>query len=192
MITMEFEEMKKIWDAQNKETLYAINEDALYNRILSKKRTTNKITNYSEFLLIGANLGSAVFIAMINSLTKASMILYAISVWMIATALYVIIGRIQRLSGAKKIGETMLEELNLAIATATYQVRLSQVMRWNALPVGGLIVMGVWSKDNSIWFPALVGIVFILCFYASGWEHRIYKSRKNELEMLRTKLDSEN
>src|SRR4051812_47574418 len=44
MITMEFDEMKKIWDSQNNEPLYAINEKALYNRILSKKKQAHHIT----------------------------------------------------------------------------------------------------------------------------------------------------
>ncbi len=39
MITMEFDEMKKIWDAQNNQPLYVIDEKALHNRIQSKMNT---------------------------------------------------------------------------------------------------------------------------------------------------------
>ena len=42
---MEFEELKKIWDTQNNQPMYAINEEALHNRILTKKRKTNKISS---------------------------------------------------------------------------------------------------------------------------------------------------
>ena len=35
---MEFDELKQVWDSQNNELLYAINEQALHNRILSKKK----------------------------------------------------------------------------------------------------------------------------------------------------------
>ena len=52
MITMEFEEMKKIWDAQNNEILYGINEKAMHNHILSKKKQAHHITNISELLII--------------------------------------------------------------------------------------------------------------------------------------------
>src|SRR4051812_1101237 len=36
MRTMEFDEMKKIWDAQNNQPLYVIDEKGLHNRIQSK------------------------------------------------------------------------------------------------------------------------------------------------------------
>src|SRR4051794_28721596 len=43
--TMEFEEMQKIWSMQNNEALYVINEKALHNRILSKKKSASHIVN---------------------------------------------------------------------------------------------------------------------------------------------------
>jgi len=188
---MEFEEMKKIWDSQNNETVYAINEEALYNRILSKKRTTNSITNCSELLLIIVNAGSSVFITAVNSLGKASILMYTLSVWMIGTALYVIVGRISRKRAEKKFNKTMLDELNQAIVTAAYQVRLSQLMRWNIIPVGALSLIGLWGLGKPMWAFGLIAAIFILSYYASGWEHRIYKSRKRELEILKEKLNNE-
>ena len=59
---MEFEEMKKIWDSQNNEPLYAINEKALHNHIMSKKKTGYHITNTSELLLIIVNACAGLFI----------------------------------------------------------------------------------------------------------------------------------
>ncbi len=35
---MEFDEMKQIWDSQNNKLMYGIDEKALHNRILTKKR----------------------------------------------------------------------------------------------------------------------------------------------------------
>ena len=37
MISMEFEEMQKIWDEQKGETMYAINESALHKSVTKKK-----------------------------------------------------------------------------------------------------------------------------------------------------------
>ena len=37
----------------------------------------------------------------------------------------------------------------------------------------------------------LILIFFVLTGYASGWEHRIYKARKRELEILQGKLENE-
>ena len=62
MITMEFEELQKIWDSQNKRPLYVINEEALHQRILAKKSQASHITNFSELLLIAVNTGAGALI----------------------------------------------------------------------------------------------------------------------------------
>ena len=63
---MEFDDMKKIWDSQNNETIYGINEKALHNRIQAKKRKANRITNVSELLLIVTNVASGGFVLGMN------------------------------------------------------------------------------------------------------------------------------
>lgn len=45
---MEFEEMKKVWDAQNNETLYAINEDTLHRRVIQKNTEVKRMASVSE------------------------------------------------------------------------------------------------------------------------------------------------
>ncbi|HTE33337.1 MAG TPA: hypothetical protein VK666_23310, partial [Chryseolinea sp.] len=62
MNTMEFDELQQIWDTQNNKPLFAINERALHNRILSKMRKARHITNTSELLLIIVSLGVGCFI----------------------------------------------------------------------------------------------------------------------------------
>jgi hypothetical protein len=42
MITMEFDEMKKIWDAQNNQPLYVLDEKALHNRFSGKPHPKDK------------------------------------------------------------------------------------------------------------------------------------------------------
>jgi len=42
--------MKKIWDTQNNEALYAIMSVALHNRVLSKKERAGHVANISELL----------------------------------------------------------------------------------------------------------------------------------------------
>ena len=110
---------------------------------------------------------------------------------MIGTALYSLISRLSRLKMNKQFDRSMRGDLEYTIAVATYQVRLSQIMRWNILPVGALIVIGLWSSNKPVWGIGLMLITFVLAHYASGWEHTIYKSRKRDLEILQTKLNSE-
>ena len=82
-------------------------------------------------------------------------------------------------------------DLRHALSVATYQVRLAQFGRWNILPIGILILLGVWESGKSIWVVVGTLIFFVLANYVAGWESGIYKARKRELEILKNKLEGE-
>ena len=189
---MEFDEMKKVWDTQNNELFYGINEKALHNRILSKKNQAYHITNISELLSIIVNISSGCFILGINFYKQSTNIaMYCLSAWMIITALYLLVMRIRRIKGNRRLDRSLHGDLNHAISSATYQVRLSQLMRWNVVPIGVLSILGVWESNKSVWIGLGILVFFVLTNYASGWEHNIYKRKKRELEMLQQKLEEE-
>ena len=73
---MEFEEMKKIWDSQNNEVLYGINEKAMHNHILSKKKQAYHITNASELILIIANAVMGCVILGMNFISRVRIYLF--------------------------------------------------------------------------------------------------------------------
>jgi len=189
---MEFEELRKIWDAQNNQPLYAINEKAMYNLILSKKKQAYHITNISELLLIFVNLGTGLMILAMNLFKQSVNIsLYVLSAWTLATALYTLVRRNQRIKGAQQFDRSISGDLNHAISMASYQVRISQIMRWNILPIAAFTLLGLWEGGKPIWIAMVVLLFFALSYYAGGWEHNIYKRKKRELEVLKKKLDSE-
>lgn len=189
---MEFDDMKKIWDSQNNESLYALNEKALHHRIMAKKKQAYHITNISELLLISTNTIVGLFILGLNLVKQdGDMYLYLLCVWMLCSALYVLISRIRRIKGADRFDRSMHGDLHYAISVARYQVRLSLLGRWNILPVAILIILGLWSTGKSVWVALGVVALFVVTNYAARWEHNIYKSRKRELETLQTKLESE-
>jgi hypothetical protein len=189
---MEFEELQKIWDVQNNEPLYAINEQALHNRILVKKKRAYHTTNFSELLLIFVNTGTGCFILGMNFFTqKENIFMYLMSAWMLLTALYVFASRFRRIKGEDTFDRSMLGDLNHATAMATYQVRLGRIMRWNILPIGILSFLGVWGSGKPFWMAVLLLIFFAIAHYAGGWELNIYKNRKRELEILQKKLKEE-
>jgi hypothetical protein len=192
MKTMEFEEMKKIWDTQNNQALFVINERALHNRILTKKHKTAHITNVNELLLILVNAGAAIFILSL-ALAKpgGNLFLYLMASWMLVTTLYLVISRIRRRRQENRYDRTMLGDLDQAISTANYQVRLSQLMRWNSLPIGIFLLFGIWENGQKVWVLTMVLILFSFAHYVGRWEHSIYKARKRELEVLRKKLSDE-
>jgi hypothetical protein len=189
---MEFEELKKIWNAQDNQPLYAINEKAMYNLILSKKKQAHHITNISELLLIFVNLSSGIMVLGMNYFKQSGNIsLYILSAWMLGSALYTLVCRIQRIKGNKEFDRSMSGDLGHAISVATYQVRISQIMRWNILPIAALTVLGLWEGEKPIWIAIVVTLFFALTYFAGGWEHSIYKRKKRELEILQKKLDTE-
>ncbi|MEO7991992.1 MAG: hypothetical protein ABI663_20745 [Chryseolinea sp.] len=191
-MTMEFEELRRIWDSQNNKSLYVIDEQALHNRIMSKKKQARHITNISELLIIIVNLGSGSFALAVNLFNQHSnMYLYILSAWMFITAFYLIISRVRRVAANKLFDRSMRGDLQHAISVATYQVRLSQMMRWNILPMGGLTAMIVYAGGKSIGVAVAFMAAFAIAFYLSRWEHNIYENKKRELEILQHKLNVE-
>jgi len=189
---MEFEEMQKVWMADKQEAVYVINEKALHNRVISKKNKTQFITNVSELLLIIANVCAAGFILGVSLLnSNTNVFLYITAAWMLITSVYVLAHRMRRLNEQPKFDRSIREDLQHAIDTATYQVRLSKIMRLNILPIGVLSILGIWKGDKSLWLAIGMLVFFVLVYYASGWEHGIYKNKKRELELLQNKLEKE-
>jgi len=186
---MEFDEMKMIWDSQNNELLYGINEKALHNRILSKKKQAQHITNISELLLIVVNIcvGCLIF-GMTLFKQSGSVYMYISSAWMFASGAYVLLKRIRRIRGNNRFDRSMHGDLNYAISIASYQVSLSQLGRWNILPIGIFIFLGILEGGKSIWIAVGTVMLLALANYVAGWEHNFYKGRKRELEILQNKL----
>lgn len=190
---MKFEEMKTIWDSQNNEMLFGINEQAMHKLIHSKMKKGKHITNISELLWIAVNIVAGSFVLGITLFKgNENIFMYLLSAWMFGTAFFLLASRVRRIGASKKFDRSMLGDLEHAISVATYQVRLSFLGRWNILPIGSLVALGLWDSGKSMWILAAFIIFFILTNYASGWEHRIYKGRKKDLEILKSKLEMSN
>ena len=185
---MEFEEIKQIWDRQDRDDSHTVNEAALLERVRAKKHGAIKTTTFSELFLVGVNLGAGVFILFAN--TSGDVYLYLMAGLMLLTVAFIIVGRILRIRRQQKFDETMLGELENALGIATYQVRLSLAMRWYGLPVGVLTALALGQRQ-TVW--AFIPLVFVLgvAWLASSWEHRIYKTKKHDIELLRNSLLAE-
>ncbi|MEO6406935.1 MAG: hypothetical protein ABIY51_15275 [Ferruginibacter sp.] len=188
---MEFEEMKKIWNNQENEFYFGINEAALHKRIQVKRKTGLHISNTTELMLIIVNFCTGIFMLSIHS-TKpsANTFVYLLSGWMFVIALFVLISRLRRLKRELRFDRSMLGDLEHALAVASYQVRLSQLMQWSVVPAGILIIALMWNAGKSPWITVAVLVFLIVTTFAGRWEHNIYKNRKRQLEILQKKLVS--
>ncbi len=189
---MEFDELKQVWDSQKNEFLYAIDAQALHNRILSKKKQAYHITNVSELLMIIVNMGAGYFVLQTNlSGHTGNIFMYLLAAWMLGVSWYLLFSRVRRLKKDKQFDRSMHGDLNYAISVATYQVRLSLLGRWSILPIGLFTLLGLWQSGKSFWIVVAILLFFVLTNYAARWEHGIYKNRKRELEILKGKLEKE-
>lgn len=189
---MNFDDMKKIWDTQNNEHVYAINEEGLHRRISAKKRQAAGIANITEHLLIFANLAAvAVITASMLVRGEGDVYRFLMMALMLATAGFVMVSRHRRKKWLTRFDLTLLGELNHAIANATWQVRLSYSMRWYVLPVAAITVLALAKDAPTLWTWLLIAGFFIIALFAGNKEHRYYQARKQRLQRLRDKLMSD-
>jgi len=188
---MEFDEMKKIWDAQNNQPLYVIDEKALHNRIRAKMNTVLRLTTMSEWLLIAIYLGTGSILLGHNFLKPGvNIFLYLEGAWMFATVVYLVIHHIRRIKASRRFDRSIHGDLNHAISLATYQMRLSQIIRWNFLPMGVIMILSGWESGKLIKVGAIILISYSLAFYITSKGYRTNKRRKRELQVLKEKLET--
>jgi hypothetical protein len=186
---MEFDELQKIWDTQNKQPLYVINEQALHNRIVAKKHQVIHIAVVTEWILIVANTVAGAFVLQQNYTGRRGLVFaYLLALWLLGTAIYVLVNRVRRMREQQQFNRSLSGDLEHALATAAYQVRISRIMRWNTLPIALLVLLGCWEGGQSVWFMGAVALFFMLVFLASRWESGIYSNKMKELQVLQHKL----
>jgi|SRR5579871_2713296 len=189
---MEFEELKKVWDSQNNQQLYAFDEHALERLVDSKKKKAIQIANISELFLITVNsIACIIYIFVIASLSKRNIFMYVTTTWMFGCVLYLLINRLRRIRANKNFEQSVKGNLQHAVSLATYQVHLSQAMRWNILPIALLTLLMVWDAQKPFIIIVLLAAAFIIAYFISGWEHNIHKERRQKLKALQQKLESE-
>jgi hypothetical protein len=187
---MEFDEMKKIWDAQNNQPLYVIDEKALHNRIQSKTNSALHVTNFSELMLIMINLGAGGLLLGINRFKPGvNIFMYLESAWMFATVVYLVVSRIRRIKASHRFDRSIQGDLDHAISLISYQLRLSLMIRWNLLPMGAIMIFSGWEAGKLFKVSVVMVFSFALAFYVSIKGDRVNKRRKRELQVLKEKLE---
>ena len=190
---MEFEEMKKIWDAQNNQPLFTLGETALLNRVQSKMTTISRATSISEWLLIIINLGTGAFLAGLHPLKSGGNIFLLIeAVWLFAIVLFLMASAIRRIKASRRFNRTVHGDLNHAIFLAGYQMRISQIVRWNFIPMGIIMILSGWEAGKLIKVSVVILVSFALAFYVTSKGYESNKKRKVALQELKEKLESGN
>jgi hypothetical protein len=188
---MEFDEMKKIWDAQNNQPLYTIDEKALHNRIQSKMNSVLRATSIGEWLLIMINLGTGSILLGLNRFKPGTNIfLYLEAVWLFAVVAYLVVSRIRRIKASRQFDRSIRGDLDHAISLASYQMNISQIIRWNFLPMGAIMILSGWEAGELFKVSAVILVSYFLAFYVTSKGYRMNKRRKRELQVLKEKLET--
>jgi hypothetical protein len=187
---MEFDELQKIWDSQSNRTMYGIDENALSKQITSKKNTAHRTINFSELVVIFTHIiGTGILLVIIWKNELNNVLMNLMTAGMFITAILATVIRIRRIYSKIRFDRTMFGELDHAISLATHQVRFSSIMRWNSLPIAALAILLVWHDGKSIWIVLGMTIFFLVAYFASQWEVKLYKRKKEELVQLKKKLE---
>ena len=188
---MEFDEMKKIWDSQNNQPLFVLDEKALHNRIQSKMNSFRQLTSITEWLLIIINMGTGSILLGFNGFkTGTNIFLYLEAFWMFGIAFYILLHHFLRLKASQEFDRSLHGDLDHAISLASYQMRLSQIIRWNFLPMGLIMIFSGWESGKLLKVGAFILVSYSLAFYVSSNGYQTNKRRKRELQSLKEKLET--
>ena len=215
---MEFEEIKVLWDSQNEERLYAVNQAGLHAMLLRKSRDFQRAVFWRDlreissgivacagFLLFGALLaaGQPERVAWWFNVkaTPAALDLAALTIAAILWFFYALwqyVGRKRQEHHERKFTASMLGDLDREISRTEYQIRMvKNVLWWGVLPVWTATFLFLFVASRLLgvsgWIVAMAAAVFL---GASIVDLRLKQRplrddlwpRKRELESLRQKL----
>ena len=190
---MEFEEMQTIWDSQNSEKLYVINEATLFKNIKRKGRSVNHLLIAVQLVLIGTNLIAGIALIIDGVQDDAAWGQYLLGAVYLAYCVYAIFRWIYRYRDEKRFEETMLGELDRAIWRVNYLIKQGRdLITWYLIP---LILVGtvfLIFDRSSIWWIGMLWLSLPVAYYGGRWEiDKWYMPKKRDLESLRETLLAE-
>lgn len=187
---MAFEELQSIWDNQNDESVYKINEDALFARIQEKGKSVDHKLNVYELLMFIGNLaiGIVLFVDVYRGDGKAYE--YVLPALYIAFSIGTVILRLLRQQEEVQFDLTMRGELDKAIWKIDYLIaRGRSMMLWYMLPLMIVLTITLFLNSKPLWALGTMVIVVPVSYFGGKWEiNKWYMPKKRELESLRQEL----
>ena len=186
---MEFEEMKKIWDSQNKQPMYAIDEKSLHNIVKRKIKAAARKVNTFEYGMIAITTFVTVFM-IVDGILDQDWTNYVTALAAFGITIYVVIHRGRRRRIENRFGQSLIEGLENAIANIDYLIKQgSSFVWWYILPFAVVSMISMINNPSSIWRWILITGAFILAYLLANWEVRkMHLPKKKSLEALRNTL----
>jgi hypothetical protein len=215
---MEFSELKMIWDSQNQEPLYAMNEAALHGIVQRKNREWNRClsccftTEITIGLVCGALMlvcaGTAIFgdpawlaalpwIKIAPSRWDILALLASGGIWFYYSA-YMFLARKRQQRRVEVFDSTLRGDLDRALAETDFRIAHARsIVWWGLVPVW--VATSLWLAvfyrllAMPAWSYVFIGATMLGSFVVvvSGKQKSItnrFEPRRRELESFRTKL----
>lgn len=187
---MEFEEMQTIWNEQDNERLFAINEAALHKYIKDKSRSVDHLMRFAEWAMIAANL-IVVLILTVDAIRDGGPTYqYYIAAMYLAYSVIGLVRRLRRKQAEVVFEPTMLGEVDKALWQINYLIEQSKSMiYWYVMPLTLAVGASFFLNGKSLWGAAFMLGLIPATLFGSRWEmNRWYRPKKQELEKLRETL----
>ena len=185
--------MQKIWNADSQQYAYAIDEDAMYQRIQRKRRGSRRAVNKMEWGLMGVNILAGSLVLVKNILMDIhNPYVYGMTAILYVASAYIFWRRQQRLAGENQFDRSISGDLDHAIRNAQYRERLSFMAFFYAVPMFTLLFWMAYQDDKSVIFLVGIGVFFVLTIVLSIFEHRyIHMRYRKRLEAMKKMLLNE-
>lgn len=186
---MEFDEMRKIWDEQKGETMYAINEAALHKIVTKKKNAASKRISRVEIFLSIIN-GLAGTFLLIRSLMYPHVLGFINAGVIIATIPFIQYFRWKRRKAENTFDRSIMGELDHAIANTNSIIKFHYLMIVGYLvPISVVCISALIIAEASLVKWLIVTGALALSILAIRWEQRRCNVPwRNQLLALKAKL----
>lgn len=184
---MEFKDLQKVWNQENQQPMYVFDQEAVNQMVTRRARAVERLAAINEWGMIIVAVVTSVALLIVGK-DGAYAILAAVV--MLCTGGYVWWQRVQRLRRQETMGQSVLEEMEQAIANAKYLVRFAQTFAyWFLLPTAVVTFFRMSQKDTSLGHWVLIIGCFVLSYLLVQWElGKKHRPRLQRLEELRRKL----
>ena len=187
---MEFEDLKKVWDTQNNEHLYAINESALHKQVIRKNITTQRNARINEISMIVLGLIVASFMITMGVINSSWVFLPQGLIFLGITS-YVMIDRKKRREIAGFSTGSVLNDLDQAIRTNDYEIkRQKNMLWWFFLPAVLAALLNLFKTNGIFTWAVIILLVtaFSLGLIVQKKSIKPYITKKNDLNTLKKLL----
>lgn len=187
---MEFEEMQIIWNEQNNEKMFAINEAALHKYIKAKSQSVNHLMQFAEWVMIIANLLVVVVLTWDAANDNGPIYQYVISGLYLVYGVVALIRRFRRQKAETFFKPTMLGEVDKAIWQVNYLIEQSRsIVYWYILPLAFVVSASFIFAGKFVWAIFVLLILIPAGILGPRWEiNKAYMPKKRALENLRQTL----